>query len=309
MKIMKNEYRFFMFLCSALFILLAGCSSDKEYKFTFSRQDGETYAQKLSTTRERHTGVDSIEMEDTLSETKVTCRKTKEGWNLESQPVNTTMMKNGEEIKSPLFALLSKFIITYQFDSSGLLKDVQGYDKVLEAVNTQYSPEVAKNLSKMLNIETIKQREISEWKGRVGYFLGKEFSIGDTWEYDTDYTLPNGVKISYKVKTHFKEKVLQNNVTCVLVEQTFDSTGEGIKDLFNSAVKPGSKDGDGKSPNLNQDSASIKGKVTRVIDPTTMKIYKEEVKRIIHMDVEMPGGGKIPVELIETRNYEYDYGR
>jgi hypothetical protein len=297
MKAIIKENYCVLILCAALFILFAGCSSDKEYRFTFSRQDGETYVQKLSTARERHTGAETIEMEDTLSETRVTCRKTKEGWNLESQPLNTMMMKNGEEIKSPLFALLLKFIITYQFDSSGVLKDVKGYDKVLEAVNSKYSPEIAENLSKLLNIETLKQREISEWKGRIGYFLGKEFSIGDTWEYDTDYTLPNGVKISYKVKTRFKEKVQRNNVTCVLIEQTYDSAGEG------------STDRGGKGSDQDHGSAFIKGTVTRIIDPVTMRIYSEETKRTIHMETEMPITGKIPVEIVETRTYEYEYGR
>jgi hypothetical protein len=297
MKAIIKENYCVLILCSLLFILFAGCSSDKEYKFTFSRQDGETYVQKLSTSRERHTGSERIEMEDTLSEARVTCRKTKDGWNLESQPVNTMMMKNGKEIKSPLFAILAKFIITYRFDNSGLLTDVQGYDKVLEAVNSHYSPEVAENLSKMINIDEIKQRETNEWKGRIGYYLGKEFSIGDTWEYDTDFTFPNGVKISYRVKTRFKEKVQRNNVTCVRIEQTYDSAGEG------------STDRDGKGFDQDHGSAFIKGTVTRIIDPATMRIFSEEAKKTIHMETEMPITGKIPVEIVETRTYEYEYSR
>jgi hypothetical protein len=297
MKFTNKEFHFLVFLCLALLFLLSDCSSDKNFKFTYSRKDGEIYVQKLSTSRERHTGADGIEEEETLIETKVTCKKTKDGWKIESQPVKTIMLKNGEAVKSPLLAMLSKFVITYQLDNSGIIEDVLGYDRVLEAANSQSSPEVAENLSKTVNIEAIKQREITEWKGSIGDFLDKNFSIGDTWEHDTIYTLPNGVKISYRVKTHFKEKVQQNNVTCVLIEQTYDSAGQG------------QTDGGGKHPKQDQGSASIKGAVTRIIDPATMRIYREEVKRIIHMEKEMPVSGKVPVEIVETRTYEYEYGR
>jgi hypothetical protein len=297
MKAVAKVNYYSLIFCTILLILLQGCSSDKEFKFTFDRQDGETYVQKLSISRERLTGADSMEMEDTLIETRVTCRKIIVGWDIESQTLNTIMMKNGEEIQSPLFALISKLTITYRIDSNGNMKDLIGYDRVLEAVKSQYPPEVAENVSAGINIDAIRQREFTEWKNRVGDFLGKKFSIGDTWEHDTSYTLSNGVKIKYKIKTLFKEMVQQNNVSCVLIEQTYDSALQG------------SVEENGKRPEQDQESASINGKVTRIIDPSTMRIYKEEMKRVIHMDMEMPVAGKIPVEIVETRTYEYDYGR
>ncbi|GEM_PF-2828839 len=280
-----------------LLFLVSGYSSDKEFKFTFSRKDGETYVQKLSIGREQRTGADSMEMEDTLIETRVTCRKIKEGWDIASQTLNTIMMKNGEEIKSPLLALISKLTITYRIDSNGNMKDVIGYDKVLEAVKSQYSTEVAENVSAGIDIDAIRQRELTEWKNRVGYFLGKKFSIGDIWEHDASYSLPNGEKISYSVKTHFREKVQQNDVACVLIEQTYDSSTKG------------SRGKDDKEPEKYQGNASIKGKVSRIVDPATMRIYKEEVKREIDMSKEMPISGRIPVEIVETRTYDYEYGR
>ena len=56
-----------------------------------------------------------------------------------------------------------------------------------------------------------------------------------------------------------------------------------------------------------QKGSSIKGKATRLIDPSTMNIYKEEVERIIHMEMDIPGAGQIPVKMIETRSYDYVY--
>lgn len=296
----------FMTLC----FLLSGCSPKKEFKFHFFRKNGETYIQKLSTTRERQMGPADVQTDDTLTETRVICKKTKDGWDIESRPINAIMMRNGEEIKSPLLALLSKFVITYKVDNDGELKDVLGYDKVLEAAKSQYSEGVAENLSSMLNIDALKQRDFSEWNGRIGYYLNKEFSIGDVWEYEAPYTLPNGVKLNYKVRTLFKKLVLHKNVKCVLIEQTYGSTGEGIADLANDVVKSVSKEDD-KTKNatfkVSDTGSSVKGKATRIIDPSTMTIYKEDVERTIHMEMDVPGAGQIPVKMIETRSYEYDY--
>ena len=295
------------YLLIILGLLFSGCSSEKEFKFHFNRKNGETYIQRLSITRERHMGPAGIQSDDTLSETKVICKKTKDGWDIESHPVNTTMMRNGEEIKSPLLALLSKFVITYKVDNNGDLKDITGYDKVLEAAKSLYSQGVAENLTSMLNIDTLKQRDFSEWNRRIGYFLNKGFNIGDVWEYDAPYVLPNGTKLNYKVKTLFKKMVPYKNIRCVLIEQTFDSTGEGLAGIANDVAKLFSKKGDNAQIKASKTGSSVKGKVTRLIDPSTMNIYKEEAERTIHMEMDLPGAGKIPVEVVENRTYDYDY--
>ena len=230
MKVFTKGYFRRLFLIFTLCLLIAGCSSEKEYKFTFNRKDGETYIQKLSVSRERHMGSTDIQTDDTLSETRVTCRKTKDGWDIIAQPLNRIIMRNGKEVKNPLLALLSKFKITYKIDKDGELKDVAGYEKMEETIKSKYPAKVVQGLSAALDIDALKQKEFSEWNGRIGNFINKEFSIGDVWEDDVPYRLPNGAKLNYKVKTNFKKQVEYNGVKCVLIEQTYDSTGGGITD-------------------------------------------------------------------------------
>ncbi|MBN2419941.1 MAG: hypothetical protein JXL81_11185 [Deltaproteobacteria bacterium] len=252
-----------------------------------------------------------IQMDDTLSVTRVTCKKTADGWDIESQPLSRTIMRNGKEIKNPLLDLLSGFIITYKIDKDGYLKDIKGYEKVAEAARSQYPAEVVEGISSMLDIDAIKQREEAEWNGRIGDYLNKEFSIGDVWEFETPYILPNGVKLTYRVKTRFKELVMHKNIKCVLIEQAYDSTGEGISDLINDVAQSvtTAEEDNKKDMSLNESriTSLIKGKVTRLVDPATMNIYKEDAERIIHMEMDMPEAGQIPVKIIETRSYEYEY--
>ncbi len=298
------------FFLLALCLLFTGCSPDKEFKFTFNRKDGETYIQRLSMSRERHTGETGIQMDDTLSVTRVTCKKTQKGWDIDSQPQSRIMMRNGKQVENPLLDLLSEFVITYRVDKDGKLKDVAGYEKVLEAIDSRYPREVAESIASSLDIDALKQREFTEWNGRIGNFINREFSIGDVWEFETPFTLPNGVKLTYKVKTRFKETVQHKNIRCILIEQTYDSTNQDLSDLVNDVAESVSmEDEDKKDLSLKADkvSSSIKGKVTRLIDPSTMNIYREEAERTILVEMDMPGFGLIPVKMIETRSYEYEY--
>lgn len=306
----KGYYRYSFFLLM-LYLIFPGCSPDKELKFTFNRKDGETYIQRLSVSSERHMGPTNVQMDDTLSVTKVTCKKTVDGWDIDSQPLSRTIMRNGKELKNPLLDLLSGFVITYKLDMNGELKDILGYEKVVETIHSQYPSDVADGLTSSLDVDSLKQREFSEWNGRIGNFINKEFSIGDVWEFKTPFTLPNGVNLTYKGKTHFKELVMYKDIKCVLIEQTYDSTGEGMSDLINDVAQSVSK-GEEDDKNVlslkeSKVSSSIKGKLTRVIDPATMHIYREDAERIIYMEMDIPGAGRIPVKITETRSYEYEY--
>lgn len=310
MKFFSQKYYGYLFLLFAICLLIPGCSPEKEFRFTFNRKDGETYIQRLSISRERHMGPTDMQMDDTLSVTRVTCKKTGDGWDIDSRPVSRVMMRNGKEVKNPLLALLSEFVITYKLNKDGELEDIIGYEKMAETLKSRYPEGMAAGLSSLLDIDTIKQREFSEWNGRIGNFLNKEFSIGDVWESEIPFTLPNGVELAYKVKTCFKKQVQHKNIRCVLIEQTYDSSGEGIADLINDATGSVSTDTDkkqGAMPKVRSNDSSIKGKMTRIIDPSTMNIYKEDVERTIIMQMDLPGAGTIPVKMIETRSYEYEY--
>ncbi|MGD9162930.1 MAG: hypothetical protein PVG39_31275 [Desulfobacteraceae bacterium] len=310
MNFFSQKYYGYLFWLLTVCLLISGCFSKKEFRFTFNRKDGETYIQRLSISRERHTGPTNIQMEDILSVTRVTCKKTEDGWDINSRPVSRVMMKNGKEVKNPLLALLSEFVITYKLNRDGDLEDIIGYEKMAETFKSRYPDKLVEGLPSLIDIDAIKRREFSEWNGRIGNFLNREFSIGEVWESETPFTLPNGVELTYRVKTRFKEQVQHKNIRYILIEQTYDSTGEGIADLMNDVAESVSAETDKKQdvmPRVRSKGSSIKGKVTRIIDPSTMNIYKEDIERTIIMEMDLPGAGHIPVKMIETRSYEYEY--
>ncbi len=299
-----------LFLFLVLSFILAGNAFSKDIMFSFTPKDGTTVTQKLSTTREKHLGPAGTQIDESFSITKVTYRKTKEGWDVKAQPISSVMKRNGQEVNNPVVSLLSKLSITYKLDQDGFLKDIIGFETLMETVNSQFSPEVAQKLAPMLNKESLKQKEAAEWNGRIGDYLGKEISVGDTWQYEVPFKLPNGVNLNYKVRTHFKKQIPCGTSKCILIEQVYDSAGEGMGDLMNDAAKSlpeGVEEKEQSVPNVRQSGSSIQGRVTRLIDPTTMNIYEEELERTMQMEMDVPGQGRISTKMIEKRSYEYEY--
>jgi hypothetical protein len=295
-------------------ILLAYFSSSisKELdtiNFSFAPGENISFTQKLTTIKEKDMGDKGKQLDESVSTTKITIIKTKSGWDVLAEPRSISMKRNGEEINNPIVSFLSSAVITYKLDSDGNILDVDGYEPFIEGISKQVTPEVFKQLKPILNIEAMKSKEIAEWNGRIGDYVGAEVQIGDTFVADVPYQIPNGTTINYSVQTKIAALVPCGDNKCVRIEQIYDSqadnlakmTGEVVSNVTEAAVPEINK------PSSESNTAVIKGNVTRVIDPNTMLVYEEESKRTIAMEIDIPGAGLVPVKTSETRKYEFEY--
>jgi hypothetical protein len=228
-----------------------------------------------------------------------------------AQPMTAEMKRDGEIVNNPVVELLADITIIYKLDSQGAINEIVGYEKLPSMISAQVPPQIANQLSQLLNPDTLKQKEVSEWNGRIGDFLGKTVSINETWEHDIPYTLPNGVNLNYSIRTLFASEEKCGKAQCLRIEQVYDSEAEGIAEVVTGivesvaeAAKPGSSD---NMPKIEEGDSSIKGEAVRLIDPATMLIYHEESQRTMEMKMEMPGVGQVPTKMIEKRVYEFDY--
>lgn len=279
--------------------------------FTFAPKDGATYTEKLITTTEKQLGPAGTQLDESVITTRIKVKRTEDGWDMISQPVEAVMKRNGQRIDDPIAKILAELTVTYKLDCDGNLLDIEGLEKVTKAVSAKFPPQIVEQLSAILNPDLLKQREASEWNGRIGDYLGKKVTLGEVWEYDVPFTLPNGTNLNYKIKTHFTGMVSCGDSSCIKIEQSYDSNPEGIGEYayetvsnVAESVKEGAKE---VVPKINDDNSSINGKIIRIIDPKTMLIYKEELERTMCMEMEMPGSGFVPTKLIEKRIYEFDY--
>jgi hypothetical protein len=313
MKTTKTRIQGLFLLLITIFFLYLGTSfaiEAKMIKFTFNPKNGTTFIQTLTTTREKDLGLFGTQVDESVSTTKITVKKTEGGWEIIAQPLTAVMKRNGQVVEHPIFKLLSKLVITYQLDQQGVLKEIIGYDEVL--TNALFPPQVVKKVAPLLNADALKQKAISEWNGRIGDYLGKTISLGDSWEAVAPITLPNGTNLNYKITTHFKTLEPCGNIKCLRIEQNYESDVKGIAEKTNEVIKSLAEGVEPNSlqeglPVMKDQGSSIQGTVIRLIDPNTMLIYQEELERTMFLEMELAGTGPIPTKMIEKRIYHFEY--
>jgi len=278
-------------------------------KFTYSPGENISYIQKLTTTKEKDLGEKGKQLDESVSSTKVTITKTKYGWDVLAEPKSISMSRNGEVVNNPIVSLLSSAVITYKLDSDANILSIDGYEPFIEGLSKQFPPEVFKQLEPILNIEVMKAKDVAEWNGRIVDYVGAEVQIGDSFVADVPYQIPNGPTINYSIQTNIAALVPCGDKKCIRIKQHYDSQADDLavktgKMVSNISGVLATEEKEGGSDN---NTASIKGDVSRIIDPATMLIYSEKSSRTITMEIDIPGVGLTPAEVTETRMYEFEY--
>jgi len=298
-----------LIVCFALLIFVTTqfAFKSKEVTFTFAAEDGMSFIQKVTVTREKYMGSVEKQMDESISVTHITMKKTQDGWDLIARPGEFEMKRNGQLINHPVASLLSKITLTYKLDQEGYLYDIVGYEKVIEAFYQQIPPEMVESLKPLINVEMLKQKESAEYNGRIGDFIAETVSPGDQWEYPAPFTLPNGEEVEFYITTHFKEMEGCGRSDCIRIEQIYDSDSESLADLITDVTQSVAENIEKDVPTIAARNSSIRGKAVRLIDPSTMLIYEEEIERTMVFDMEVPEEGRVQMKVVEKRLYQYEY--
>lgn len=303
------ERSVWLVLIMLLGIFSSEAFSEEIVKFSFSPGKQIDFIQKLTATKEKDMGKLGKQIDESVSTTKISITQTKLGWDVLAQPISMSMYRNGKEINNPLASLLSSAIITYKLDAAGSIKDVEGYEIFIEQISKTISPVVFKQLAPVLSIESLKAKDIAEYNGRIGDYLGAEVKIGDSFITSTPFQLPNGSEITYNVKTNISAIEPCGTTNCVRINQVYNSKADNIAkisgDVLNNISKAVAPEM-GQS-NSKQNTAAISGTVSRLIDPATMLIHEEKTTRIIEIEINIPNTGLVPVQMTEKREYVFEF--
>ncbi len=302
----RSNKVFILFSILMLFAINSHAGEAGSITFSFAPPDGTTYIQKLTTTREKQTGSAAAQHDESVSTTRISIKKTPEGWDIIAKPETAVMKRNGAVVHGPMIAILSEITVVYKLGHDGVLKDLEGYEEVEKAIKSQFPPGFAKKIAPLLNSDVLKKREMAEWTGRVDFFLGKTVVPGDEWEYEAPFSLPNGLSVNYNVKTRFGDLQPCGNARCIKIEQEFKSDDASLPDAAHQLIKSAAEESGKSATTIKKTGSSIKGRVMRLIEPATMLIHEEVVERTIHMKIQTPGGAT-PVKITRKRNYTYKY--
>lgn len=279
----------------------------QDITFNFNPPDGLIYYQTQITTKITTMGSSEKRTDITESKSKIEVKKTSKGYSITATPLAAIMTRNGEEVNNPVLSLLQNLSIVYEADEQGQLTSIKGFDKLSEILKASFPQHVVEQLSTLLNEEALVNKETAEWNGRIGDFAGAQVSIGDVFTSVSEFPLPTGESVKYYTATKIEEKAHCGNHNCVKIAFSYNSNPEALKEFVGDAIQDIAQSAGKSDVNFSLSQVEITGEGERLIDPTTMLIYSELIKRNMQMEMEVPGQGKLPTTQIEERKYIFEY--
>ena len=298
-----------IFCALGLLLLACGSAQADGHSFTLQFNPPEmTYDLTVKTTKIQDMGPYGVQTDKGVSQSKVSVKKTSEGFAVVSQPISMLMTRNGQELEDPSRPILLQSQITYRLGPTGQLLTVEGYHDLVAKLQATLPPEARAMGAAIFNEETLIRRDTAEWQGRIADLIGRTLKVGDTWSGEYDFTLPTGGSIRYYSVGRVKEAVPceGKKTECLRIEFKYNSDAGALSEMMGTVIQTAA----GAQP-LDVNTAIAKPKVdgegSRLIDPSTMLIREETLIRTVTLNMSMPDGTIVPAKMTETKEYAYKY--
>lgn len=236
-------------------------------------------------------------------------RRVGDGFEYSPKTISSAMRRNGAAINDPISGLLSKVQVTYVISKGAEATDIRGFSEVEQLVKSIMPAQLAAALTPILNESSLVAQQKAEWNARYSDFADGTFKIGDVVDVQAPQRLPNGETIIYTIRTSIQNWEPCPAGTCIRLTQLYESDAAELARLVEGVVGrlASAASASQPAPNIEQAAPRITGSLSRLIDPKTMLIYSEQVRRIISMRVQVPGQGAVPTVQEEFRTYTYTY--
>lgn len=297
------------FLIAALLVSIvlaysSGMSQGIELKF--NPPDGVTFYQNIKQTKISESGSDK-RTDVTESRTQIHIAKSDSGYVYTMTPEYVKMTRNGQPIDNPAFTLLTKLQPVFYVDNAGQIVAIQGYDKVVGVVEESIPVELRPQMSAIFNEETLIAKEIAEWNGRIGDYVGAVVDVGDIFYSEVEVPLPVvGSAVYYSVVKIAGETECGDD-ECLRLEFSYNSNPEGFKEFMEDFFDDFMALIDSSGLGVAVSDVEISGQGERLIIPSNMLIVSENTRRAIKMRIEGPGGELTSVTLYEEQVHTYEY--
>lgn len=285
-----------------------GCGSD-ENVFVFNPKDGFKYKEFVSVDKTITTlsgGQKSRSKIDLENEVEVS--ETGKGFEYVVTTVKAQHLVDGVPINNPILDGMVLSPIVYDIAKSGEIRDVRGYDKVLEKALSRMTPQVIEQNKNMLSENNLKAQEMVNWKDKLENVLGRSVEIGSKWADVKNIDLPTGGVSQYYVATKVEGPSECEGVEkCLLISYSFYTDKDNMQDYIDSGstvpeldVK---LDKSLNSGGYRVENISISGNGARVVDPKTMIVYSDSSKTLMVMDIFIDGAPTREIKTEMKTNY------
>lgn len=294
---------------------VAGIAAPKaHYEFRFNPPSGTTYTAACKSTKVIDIGPAGKRVDVTTSRERVMITKTDSGYSAAFETLSTEMTRNGERLptaQNAAMQAITQLPLTLRLDASGRLTAIDGIEGVQKAVDAMLQGPDQASADRLAELrESMKAGIVSgvtaEWNNRIVDFVGKTADCGDVWVGQGETESPFG-KISLAVKTYFGNPVVMDRHNCMKLGFSYASDQKSIKQFMANVMGMVAKSARGGMPTAKVIGAAVIGKGYRIVDPSTMLIYSEELHRTLTMTMRLPTGGDVISTYSESRVYSYDY--
>lgn len=278
----------------------------REFVFRFQPPDGVRFKVQYTQQRLRTIEGQKPTRDESESLTEGSFRRASDHVEYRPRIVMMSMRRNGAPVNDPTLNLLTKLQVTYVISAQGEATAIRGFDGVDALLKSSLSPQVAAALAPLINERVLVQREKAEWNARYAEFAGGKFRIGEVIDTEAPQALPTGETLRYAVRTSFPRWESCPAGHCVRVEQIYESDASALAQLATRVTGQIMAEAAQPAPAATA-SARLSGSLSRLIDPQTMLIYSEQVRRTLTMRVPLPDQGLVPMVQEEVRTYTYSY--
>lgn len=278
----------------------------REFVFRFQPPDGARFKVQYTQQRVRTLEGQPPTRDESESLTEGSFRRIGNQFEYQPRIVTMSMRRNGVAVNDPTLPLLTGLQVTYVISAEGEATAIRGFDGFDTLLKSRLPPQIAAALAPLINERVLVQRETAEWNARYAEFAGGKFRIGEVIDADAPQTLPTGETLRYTVRTSFPRWESCPAGRCVRIEQIYESDATALAQTaarLTGQLMAGTSQPAPAAPA----AAQISGSLTRLIDPQTMLIYTEQVRRTLTMRVQLPDRGLVPMVQEESRTYTYTY--
>ncbi|WP_428505102.1 hypothetical protein [Roseateles sp.] len=281
----------------------------EEFVFRFQPPNGISVRQTYKMEKTRKTEGQPLVKDEAETQTEGTFRRVGDSFEYCPKIKSSTLRRNGTEINDPIIDLLSKVQITYVISKGGEATEIRGFSEVKQSVRSTMPAQVAAALAPFLNEASLVAREKAEWNARYSEYADGKFRIGEVIDVQAPQRLANGETINYTIRTSFPGWEPCPAGSCIRLKQIYESDAAELAKLVEGVLGSvaSAASAPQMAPKLEGGATRITGSLSRLIDPKTMLIYFEQVKRTISMRVQVPGQRPLPTVQEESRTYTYSY--
>lgn len=281
----------------------------KEFVFRFQPPDGTNVRQTYKLVRARTIEGQPTTKDEAETVTEGRFRRAGDGFEYLPKTISSTMRRNGAVINDPISGLLSNLQVTYVISKGAEATDIRGFGEVEQMVKSTMPAQMAAALAPILNEASLVAQQKAEWNSRYFDFADGTFKVGDVIDVQAPQRLPNGETINYTIRTSFPSWEPCPAGSCIRLMQIYESDAAELAKLIEGIVGSVANAASAPqiAPKVEKGATRITGSLSRLIDPKTMLIYSEQVKRTISMRVQVPGQGILPTVQEESRTYTYTY--